>query len=361
MGILDLFRRKSEPQETRSSGSGYTAQVIAARESYIRGASGVAELTATAQSCISLWEGAFALADVQGTDLLTRRDMALIARAAALRGEFVGLITERGLVPAVDWDLRTRDGRPTAYRLSLADAGGARSVTALSAEVLHLRIGCDSAAPYLGSPPLRRASLTAGLLQTIEGALAEIYENAPIGSSIVPMPEMQEAAMETTARGFRGSRGRVLVRESVTVSAAGGPAPVQDWQPRDLSPDLERAMITQNLAAARDAICGVFGVLPGLLNPATTGPLIREAQRQLCGWTLQPIAMLLAEEASAKLGTEVMIDVMRPVQAFDVGGRARALSTIIEAFARAKELQLSPEEINAALTHVNWGENDGAA
>lgn len=361
MGILDLFRRKSDPQETRSSGSGFTTQIIAARESYIRGAHGVAELTATSQSCISLWEGAFALADVQGTDLLTRRDMALIARSAALRGEYVALITERGLVPAVDWDLRTRDGIPTAYRLTLADAGGGRAVTALAAEVLHLRIGADAAAPYIGSAPLRRASLTAGLLQTIEATLAEVYENAPIGSAIVPMPEMQEADMERTARGFRGSRGRVLIRESVNVSAAGGPAPVQDWAPRDLSPDLERAMITQNLAAARDAICGVFGVLPALLNPATTGPVVREAQRHLATWAVQPVAALLAEEASAKLGSEVFIDCLRPVQAYDVGGRARALSTIIEAFARAKELQLSPEEINTALTLVNWGENDGAA
>ena len=73
------------------------------------------------------------------------------------------------------------------------------------------------------------------------------------------------------------------------------------------------------------------------------------------------MAMLLAEEASAKLGVEVMIDVMRPVQAFDVGGRARALSTIIEAMARAKELKLSPDEMNTALTLVNWGEKDAAA
>lgn len=361
MGILDLFRRKPEPQETRSSGSGYTAQIIAARESYIRGAGGIGELTATVQSCIGLWEGAFALADVQGTNLLTRRDMALAARSVALRGEALFLITERGLVPAVDWDLRTRDGIPTAYRLTLADAGGGRAVTALAAEVLHLRIGADSAAPYIGSAPLRRASLTAGLLQTIEAALAEVYENAPIGSAIVPMPEMSETDMEKTARGFRGSRGRVLIRESVNVSAAGGPAPQQDWTPRDLSPDLERSMTTESLTAARDAICGVFGVLPGLFNSATTGPLIREAQRHLAGWTLQPIAMLLAEEASAKLGQKVFIDCLRPVQAYDVGGRARALSTIIEALAKAKELQLSPEEVNTALTLVNWGENDGAA
>lgn len=104
-----------------------------------------------------------------------------------------------------------------------------------------------------------------------------------------------------------------------------------------------------------------FGVLPGLLSSATTGPMVREAQRHLAGWTLKPIAMLLAEECSQQLGSEVMIDVMRPVQAFDASGRARALATIVEALARAKEAGLAPGDTNAALTLVNWGDGDKAA
>jgi hypothetical protein len=113
--------------------------------------------------------------------------------------------------------------------------------------------------------------------------------------------------------------------------------------------------------AAREAVLAAFGVLPGLFNAATTGPMVREAQRHLAGWTLQPIAMLLAEEASAKLGSEIMIDVLRPVQAFDAGGRARALATIVQALAQAKEAGLAPGDMNAALTLVNWGDGDGAA
>ena len=56
-----------------------------------------------------------------------------------------------------------------------------------------------------------------------------------------------------------------------------------------------------------------------------------------------------------------MIDLLRPVQAFDAGGRARALTTIVEAMAKAKEAGLSPGDMNAALTLVNWGEGDKAA
>ena len=79
-----------------------------------------------------------------------------------------------------------------------------------------------------------------------------------------------------------------------------------------------------------------YGVLPSLLNRAATGPVIREAQRQLAVWTLQPVAELLADEASAKLGATVEIDTLRPLQAFDAGGRARALSAIVRTLAEAQ-------------------------
>lgn len=350
MSLLDWFRR---PVEKRSAMSGFTAELMAARESYISGRRGIAELTATAQSCISLWEGAFALADVSGTDLLDRRTLALMARSLALRGEAVFLIRDR-LVPCSDWDLSTRDGVPRAYRVSISEAGGGTTQTALAGEVLHLRIGADPVAPWLGTAPLRRASLTAGLLNALESALAEVYENAPLGSQIVPYPEGAETDMNTLGRSFRGQRGRVLLRESVNVSAAGGPAPAVDWKPADVTPDIERSMSVESLAAARDAISGAFGVLPGLFNASTTGPLVREAQRHLAQWTLQPIAALLTEEASEKLGGAVSIDVMGPTQAFDAGGSARALATIVQAYAQAKEAGLAPSVVDAALAKLDW-------
>ena len=147
------------------------------------------------------------------------------------------------------------------------------------------------------------------------------------------------------------ARGRVLLRESVNVQAAGGPAPVQDWRPQSVTPDLEKAMTAESLEAARNAICGVFGVLPALFAGNAQGPLVREAQRHLAQWQLQPIAALLAEEASEKLATPVSIDTMRPLQAFDAGGRARAAAGIIQALAMAKEAGVDPDQ---AMRLVDW-------
>jgi hypothetical protein len=355
------FKKKTDEFETRSSGTGFTSQLIAARQAYITGVDGVAELTGTVQAAVSLWENGLALAAVDGTDMLTPRHLALSARALALRGEAVFAIRETGLVPCSDWDLTTRGTVPTAYRVGIPDTGGGRSETLLASEVLHLRIGSDMGRPYTGQSPLRRARLTAGMLQALETVLSEVYTEAPIGSSVIPFPEAPDQDMTAIARGFRGMRGRVLVRESVNVTAAGGPAPMTDLKPHDVGPNLEKSMTTQSLAAARASIEMAFGLLPGLSNPATTGPMVREAQRHLAQWCLQPIAVMIAQEATEKLGSPVEIDVMRPVQAYDVGGRARALGTIVDAMARAKESGLSPAELNTALTLVNWGENDGAA
>jgi hypothetical protein len=178
---------------------------------------------------------------VDGTDLLTNRLLAIAGRMLALRGEAVFYITDNLLIPVSDWDLSTRLSRPTAYRLTVPDIGGGKSVTALADEVLHFRIGADANQPWFGTAPLKRSSLSADLLEIIERALVEVYGDAPLGSSIVPMPETPETDLADIARGFRGSRGKVLVRESVTVAAAGGPAPAQDWRANDLTPDLSKA------------------------------------------------------------------------------------------------------------------------
>lgn len=345
------FRRK--PKLERRSGGGFTAEVIAARASFIGGRGGLGELTATAQACVSLWENAFAIARVDGTDILRPRDLALVGRALALRGEAVFLARGDRLVPCSDWDLVTRDAVPVAYRVSIPNVGGAQTMTALAPEVVHFVTGADVSTPYAGQAPLRRASITAGLLHAVETGLAEVYENAPLGSQVVPFPENPQVDSDQLASGFRGKRGRVLIRESVNVTAAGGPTPQNDWSPNDLSPDLRNAMTTENVAGARDAIASAFGVLPGLFSPQTTGPMVREAQRHLVQFTLQPIAEVIAQEASAKLSSKVEIDVITGSQSYDQGGRARAFATLIEGLMNAKAANLTPEQLKFALGFID--------
>lgn len=354
MGLMDIFRRKPAA-ETRSSGTGYTAQIMAARASYLGGTAGLGELTATVQGCVSLWEGGLSLADVSGTDLLTRRTLAVTGRALALRGEAVFLIRDR-LVPVSDWDVTTRDGEPRSYRLQISEAGGGRSEIALAGEVLHFRIGSDAVMPWAGTAPLRRSSLSAQLLAELETAIRDVFRDAPLGSQIVPVPEGSADDMEQLRQGFRGRRGAALVIEGVAQATAAGMNPNLGKSPDQLSPDLSRTLAGELLREAKGAVFSAFGILPGLQNPATTGPLVREAQRHLAQLILQPIAGLMAEEASDKLGSRVLIDVVRPMQAFDAGGKARALATMVQALAQAKEAGIEGATLQDALAFIDWAD-----
>ncbi|MAT92866.1 MAG: hypothetical protein CME59_09710 [Halioglobus sp.] len=347
------FWEKDKP-ETRAAAQGFTADLMAARESYLSGSSGSGELTATVQSCVSLWEHGLSIADVQGTDYLSAHLLGIIARSLALRGEAVLYLAPDRLLPASDWDVSTRGGIPRAYRLSISEAGGGTSQTALATEVLHFRIGSDAVTPWAGTSPLRRSNLTASMLHCIESALGEVYDLAPLGSQVLPFPESPSTDLDKLGAGFRGKRGRMLLRESVNVTSAGGPAPNTDWKPSDLSPDLSKAMTAESLEASRASILSVYGVLPAMFDTSTTGPLVREAQRHLAQWVLQPIANCIAQEATAKLDTPIALDVMQPLQAFDAGGRARTVGAIVEALSRAKESGVNPDD---ALKLVNWAED----
>lgn len=345
MSWLDVFKRK--PREEQRAAS-FTDIAMGVRAEWIAGKRGVAELTGTVQGCISLWEQGLSIAE-HDNPLLTPAVLALAARTLGLRGEALFLIRENRLVPVDQWDVTTRDAIPRAYRVTIPDTGGGHVETVLAAEVLHFKIGADAATPWRGTPPLRRSSLTASLLYAIEDALADTFANAPLGSQITPMPETGTTDNDKLAASFRGQRGRVLLRESTNVSAAGGPAPATDWKPSDLTPDLSRSMSVESLRAARDSIMHAFGVLPSLVNAQATGPVVREAQRHLAQWTLQPIATAMAAEIGDKLLSPVQIQVSGPLQAYDAGGRARALTGVVQALGTAKQAGLTPEELAAAM------------
>lgn len=123
-----------------------------------------------------------------------------------------------------------------------------------------------------------------------------------------------------------------------------------------MSPDLQKTLADKPLTEAKGEIYGVFGILRGLMNQSTTGPMVREAQRHLAQLVLQPMANLLAEECTEKLGGTVAIDVVRPMQAYDHGGKARAFSTMLQAMAAAKEAGLDDATVKDALTFIDWAD-----
>lgn len=250
--------------------------------------------------------------------------------------------------------MTTRNGLPRVYRGQIPEVNGGRMETALAGEVLHLRIASDPYTPWAGKSPLSRVPLTASLLGEVETALRDVYRDAPMGSQIIPLPDSASEDMDAMRASFKGRRGAALVVEGVAQATAAGMNPNIGQTPDQLSPDLSKSMTAESLEAARDAILMAFGVLPALMNRSTTGPVVREAQRHLAQIVLQPMAQIIAEEATAKLGGRVLIDVVRPMQAFDAGGKARALSTMVAALAAAKEAGIEGATLQDALSFIDW-------
>ncbi len=349
---MRLWPFKRREHETRSKS--YTTMLMDARADMLA-RDDVSELSATVQGCLSLWEQGLSIAQ-SNNPLLTPSVLALTARSLGLRGESVWVIDDDRLIPVDLFDITTRGAVPRAYRVTIPDVGGGTSTTVLADEVLHFRIGCNPASPWRGTPPLQRAAVTAGILHAIEDTLAEVFANAPIGSQIVAMPETTPGDNDKLAASFRGKRGRVLLRESTQVTAAGGPAPATDWKPSDLTPNLRDSMVVDTLRESKGAILNAFGVLPALVNGQTTGPLVREAQRHLAQWTLTPMAVMMAAECTTKL-SDTTIEVSAPLHAFDAGGRARAMTGVIAALGMAKEAGLTDEQIAGAMRFAGVPEN----
>jgi len=69
---------------------------------------------------------------------------------------------------------------------------------------------------------------------------------------------------------------------------------------------------------------------------------------------LQPLGELVGEEATRKLGADVKLDFLRPLQAFDQGGSARAFATLVQALAAAKEAGLEPAAVAGAFRRIDW-------
>lgn len=85
---------------------------------------------------------------------------------------------------------------------------------------------------------------------------------------------------------------------------------------------------------------------------------MREAQRHLAQFVLQPIAEVVAQEVSDKFGAKVSLDLITPLQAYDQGGRARAFATMVEGLTSAKVAGLTPEAVKAALAFIDEAPRD---
>lgn len=341
--IWPFGRKKIEKRDS------FTSRALASLMYSKTGARGEIIRTGALQTCANLWGAGFSRAWVDGVNIPAGR-LRFIGRALALTGNCVFYSPAPDVWRVVnDFDIATRDGDAFAYRLSVADASGPQSITALAGDVLHFKINETAAAPWYGVAPWHDAGLTSEWLAAVESAASELYQNAPIGSQVITTPEDPNGQNTKLGASFRGKRGRILLKESQQVMAAGGPSPSSDWTPREVGPNIDRAQFPENTEAASAAILGAYGVAPAMIDPKATAQAIREADRHLVQWTLQGVADDVAHEIGLKHGTPARLDLVRGTRSYDAGGRARAANSIIQAMQAAKESNLTEDQKRQAF------------
>ena len=146
--------------ETRSAEVSYTQAVIAEQQARVAGTAADAKALAVVEAATSVWERAFAGANVTPMSLalepLDSMLLALIGRNLALNGNFIAAIRvgEGGieLAPVSSWDI-TGDSSRWEYHLDVPGPTRLQSLRLPAASVIHVRVNAAAGSPWRGAFP----------------------------------------------------------------------------------------------------------------------------------------------------------------------------------------------------------------
>ena len=303
---------------------GYADLILAGLEATVEGSTANVLQTAALETAAGIWARALAASTVTGTDALTRRVRHLIGRELIRAGEVVlvievvdGLVQ---LVPAASFEVLAG----WEYRVEvIAPPGGSISSIVPSDGVLHPMWAVDPREAWRGISPMGAASLGGKLAAQVESKLIE--EASTPTAHILPVPADGGATNLTQLRtDIGGAKGKAVLAESTHAGWNDGkPSGTrEDWKAQRLGPEIPdglRALYGDIL----DRVLGACGIPAALAAADADGTAQREAYRRFVMSAVEPVAEVIAEEASAKLDAEVGFDFAQ-LHAHDIQGRASA-------------------------------------
>ena len=300
------------------------------------GATTVPDGLAALEVASGLWGRAFSSAQVSpstiATESVTPDALMLIGRQLVRRGEAVfELRVERGrlrLVPVSDWDVTgSHDPETWVYQLSLPGPSTTTTKTVVGEKVLHVRVNQDPAEPWKGRSPVAVASATSKTAANLELRLGQEL-SAQVGN-LLPVPgDPQESRYDKLRNQLGSLLGRAALVPSQDASWTQEPAGTgrQEWVPRRMGaapPETIETIRGQSAAQILGA-CGC----PVTALESADGTSLREYWRQFLHGTIAPVATVVEQELSLKLGTGVSLGFDK-LMASDVVGKARALGTLV--------------------------------
>ena len=299
-------------------------------------ATGNALVTAAATAALETAAGtmarAFAAADVDGTDLVTRPILAAIGRGLVRRGDvvFVIRVDDSGrpsLVQGSQHEVRgSVDPDTWRYRVDISGPNGVRSVRAPAAGVVHLKYSVDPDRPWIGVSPLGWASQTGTLSGAIERALGDESQTA-VGY-LLPVPgDLDDEDVDQFKADLRNLRGKSLVVELQEQYGAGrGQQASTEYRPQRIGPEIPESVVSLQQQVF-DQVLAACGVPPDLATAPSGANAQRESWRRFLHGTVKPLADEAGDEFSMKLDRPVSLSFDR-FFASDVTGRARAFQSL---------------------------------
>ena len=200
-----------------------------------------------------------------------------------------------------------------------------------AASVVHLRLGSDPGADWIGQAPWRSASLSSEALTELERGIRD--ESRTINGRIWTAPDgATDAQADGMARNLRALKGgRQVVAETTNQGWGQGKlaSPRADWTPVKVGMAHEPGNVAMR-DSVQASLSAAYGVPAAYLSSTSTGPGLREAKRLAFLNKSLPLAALMASELSEKL-TPVSIqwDDLAS-QGVDVHLRARAIAPLAE-------------------------------
>ena len=254
------------------------------------------------------------------TASVTPEILALAGRGLATRGNAIFVIEiEAGavrLAPCASWNVEGEaDPATWVYRCDLSGPSRQRTRRVESSGVVHFRINCDVARPWLGRSPLEVASASGKLSAAVEQSLTR--EQAFKPARIVYSPRGNDQISDLVNDISKGG----IIAESVDEA---DPA-ASSKPPAAVGPEPDAAQIDLRTDVSR-SILSAYGLSPSLFEAAGDGSGQREAFRRMWSSVFVPITRCMAAELSEKLDTPGVDLELSELRAADSQGQGRALS-----------------------------------
>lgn len=323
--MFDFLRRKP-PAEARES---YTDLLTAGLATRLGGSSADVLVTGAAEIAAGFWGRVLAAADVRGTAALTKRVRHRIGREIVRQGECVFLLDLQDgspiLRPVADWDvLEGYSYSLTWYR----PPGGALRQKAPRDAVAHFMWAEHPREPWRGLGPLVSASKLAEVAASAESKLAEDLRTPT--AHILPIPaDGGQDTLASLRTDIGTAKGEAILAETTIRGWGEGEqgGTRHDWRSERLGPDVPADLrgAWRESVEATLAACGIPASLAGFSD--ADGTQLREDYRRAIMTSVEPVASMVAEEASRVLETEVSFS-FRNLWAHDIAGRAQAFSAL---------------------------------